>query len=456
MSVDLVIKDGTIVTESTIFKGSIVIENGKIVGIVSSAHVPSADKIINAEGKLILPGAIDVHAHIHDINYTYREDFYSGSVAAAAGGMTAFINMPLVTHTVRTNEVKNIIEIGEKNSIIDFGQHAGNMTEEDIEYLDESIKLGVGGFKAFTCPPYHINPIVMMKMMSAIAKFNGIQLVHCEDYEIVTYLAEKFQRDGKKTIFDYFESRPDIGEEEAIRRVTKWGEKTKVNLQVVHVSSKLGAMAMKDAKKRGVNVTAETCPQYLFFSKEDGKKWGPYLKMNPTIKTKEDNVALWNALSDGTIDMVTTDHAPGTKEEKEIGYEDIWKAWGGIPGVEDVFPMLLYETIKNKKLTLTRLVQITSANPAKRFNWYPQKGAIAIGSDADLVIVDPKITDVISADKSHYKCGWNVYEGKNIIPIEITISRGEIIAEKGEVYGKRGRGRFLSTVPKRKAMVSMM
>ncbi|MGQ4832964.1 MAG: dihydroorotase [Candidatus Asgardarchaeia archaeon] len=443
-TVDVIIKDATIVTENAVFEGTILIDSGKIAGIVKST-LASADTVINASGKLVLPGAIDVHAHIHDINYTYREDFYSGSVAAAAGGMTGFINMPLVTHTVRENELKNILKIGEENSIIDFSQHAGNMEEGDIPHIEEAIKVGVGAFKTFTCPPYHMSPIPMMKMMREIKKYNGIQLVHSEDYEIVTYLAKKFQEEGRKSIFDYFESRPDIGEAEAIRRVTKWAEITGVKLHVVHVSSKLGSEEIRNAKNRRVDVTAETCIQYLFLNKEDGHKWGAYLKMNPTLKTKEDNAALWKALADGTIDMVTTDHAPGTKEEKEIGNADIWKAWGGIPGVEDLFPLLLYETIKNHKLTLERLVQVTSANPAKRFNWYPTKGFIGVGSDADLVIVDPKRVENINVERSHYKCGWNVYEGKPIIPIEVTLSRGEIIAENGEVIGKKGRGKFIPT-----------
>ena len=449
MKVDLILSNGTLVTPGGLIKGSILVEGEKIVGVTSKAHEPQADNVLDLEGKLVFPGAIDPHAHIHDIDYAYREDFTTGSRSAAAGGVTTFLNMPLVKPVIKREEIQEIIKIGESMAITDFSQHAGNMDEPSIVRVKEGIEAGVGAFKAFTCPPYHMTPLALMALMREIKKYNGIQLVHSEDYEIVTYLADKFVKERKKTIYDYFDSRPPLGEEEAIRRVTKWGEKTGVNLHVVHVSSKLGAMQIKDAKNRGVNVTAETCIQYLFLSRENAEKWGPYLKMNPTIKTREDNKALWQALVDGTLDMVATDHAPGTKEEKEIGREDIWKAWGGIPGIQDLFPMMLYETIHNHKLSMTRLYEITSFNAAKRFNLLPHKGIIMVGADADLVVVDPKKKDKVNTEKSYYKCGWNVYEGKPIVPIELTISRGEIIAENGEVYGKPGKGKFIPTAPKK-------
>ena len=444
----LVIKNAHIVFPHHIIDGSIVIEGEKIVSITSSAHIPSDAKIIDAEGKYVMAGGIDVHAHIHDVNYTHHEDFEHGSIAAIAGGITTFINMPLVTDVISAQEINELRKIGESLCVTDFGTNAGNMSEARIDKVPEAIKSGVGAFKAFTCPPYHLSPLGFERLMSVIKQYNGVLMVHSEDYEIITYLADKFQKEGRNTIFDYLESRPALAEAEAIRRLVLLAESTRVKLHIVHVSSKMGADVIRDSKKhKNVDLSAETCPQYLVFTKEDAKKWGSYIKMNPVIKTEVDNAALWHALRDGTIDMITSDHAPGTKEEKEIGNENIWKAWGGVPGIETMFPILLYETIVNKRLSLQRLTEVISFNPAVRFNLFPKKGIIAVNSDADLVIVDPKNIKQIKNKDLHYKCGWTVYEGLYSLPIEYTISRGEIVFEKGEIYAKPGRGKFLSTSP---------
>lgn len=441
----LVIKNGHIVLPHLIIDGSIVIEGEKITSITSSAHLPPDAKVIDAEGKFVLAGGIDVHAHIHDVNYTHREDFKHGSIASAAGGITTFINMPLDTDVISAEEIQNLRKLGESMSIVDFGLHAGNMSECTINKVPEAIANGIFSFKGFTCPPYHLAPSVFEELMTVIKKHNGLLMVHSEDYEILTYLEEKLRKENKKSIFDYLNSRPAIAEAEAIRRVVYLARTIGVKLHIVHVSSKLGAEAIVNAKKSNVDISAETCPQYLLLTRDVAKKWGPYVKMNPVIKTEVDNAALWRALKNGTIDMITTDHAPVTKEEKEIGNQDIWKAGGGVPGIETVFPILLFETLVNKRLSLRRLTEVISLNPAKRFNLFPKKGIIAVNSDADLVIIDPKNVKQISIDDLHYKCGWSVYEDFFSIPMDYVISRGEIIFEKGEVLGKPGRGEFLPT-----------
>jgi dihydroorotase-like cyclic amidohydrolase len=183
----------------------------------------------------------------------------------------------------------------------------------------------------------------------------------------------------------------------------------------------------------------------LIFSKGDMRKQGPYLRVNPALKTKADCAALWRALANGTIDIVATDHAPGTREEKEVGWRNIWKAQIGIPGIETLLPLMLSEGIARKRLTLLRLVDALCARPAQIFGLYPRKGIIRVGSDGDLVVVDLKKRVTISAEKLHYKVGWTPYEGIEVkgVPV-MTISRGIVISEEGDVTGKRGRGQYLA------------
>jgi len=202
---------------------------------------------------------------------------------------------------------------------------------------------------------------------------------------------------------------------------------------------------VRDAKRRGISVTAETCPQYLVFTRRDIERLGPYLKMTPPLRTRDDVISLWKGLADGTIDMVVTDHAPGTREEKEVGWKDIWKAWGGIPGVETLLPIMLSEGVNKGRITPMKLVEVMCQRPAEVFGLYPRKGTLKEGSDGDLVIVDMKKEVTIRAGILHYKVGWTPYEGMKVVGYpEVTIIRGKVVAESGEILTKPGYGRFVA------------
>ncbi len=442
--VDLVIRNARLTLPEGIIRGELAVEEGRISEIAASG-LPKADREIDAKEKIVMPGVIDVHVHFYDRYYLPREDFQSGSAAAAAGGVTSVIMMPLDTPMLTPRTVKTTIKLGQKESLIDFALHAGNMTAESIKDIPQLASLGIKSFKAFTCAPYGIKDRKLGELMTAIKNVDGTIFVHAEDDKVLQEQTERLLKEGRKDPLAHAESRPNEAEEKAVEKVIKLSQRTGCKLHLAHITTRQGAELVKKAKRKRTSLTAETSPHYLFFTQDDMKRLGPYLKVNPALKTGEDRAALWNALAKGVIDIVATDHAPGTKEEKEIGWENIWTAQIGIPGVETLLPLMLGEGVAKGRLTLERLIDALCTKPAKTFGLYPRKGVIREGSDADLVLVDLKKEVTITAEKLHYKVGWTPYEGVGVkgTPV-MTISRGTIVAEDGGVVGKPGHGQFLS------------
>jgi D-hydantoinase len=427
-----------------IIRGELAVEEGRISEIAASG-LPKADREIDAKEKIVMPGAIDVHAHLYDRRHLPREDFRNGSAAAAAGGITSMIVMPLDTPVLTPRAVKNIIELGQKESLIDFTLHAGNMTADSIKDIPKLASLGIKSFKAFTCAPYRIQDQVLENLMTAIKNVDCTVFVHAEDDKVLREQTERLLKEGRRDPLAHAESRPNEAEEKAVKKVIKLAKQTGCKLHLANITTRQGAELVGKAKDKRMSMTGETCPHYLLFTKEDMQRLGPYLKVNPALKTSEDCAALWDALAKGVIDIVSTDHAPGTKAEKEIGWKNIWTAKVGIPGVETMLPLMLSEGVAKGRLTLERLIDATCTKPAQVFGFYPRKGIIREGSDADLVLVDRKKEVTITAEKLHYKVGWTPYEGTMVkgVPV-MTISRGVVVAEDGEIIGKPGHGQFLA------------
>lgn len=413
---------------------------------ISKEKLPEGERDIDAKGNLVIPGAIDAHVHFYDPNYSEREDFEDGSRAAAAGGVTSVISMPLDTPMLAPRELEKAIKSGEAESVIDFGLHAGNMTEDSGKYIKPDIELGVKTFKIFTCRPYGLERSVRRGLMRKIGTEGGLAFFHAESDDIIQERLKDLKKAGRKDPLAHAESRPNIAEKEAVSEVISDQEDTGCGVHFAHITTRQAGGLIKDAKTQNSDMTAETCPHFLIFTKKDLEEKGPYLRVNPAPKSKADVARLWELLSDGTIDMVTTDHAPGTREEKEVGFENIWDAQIGIPGVETLLPLMFSEGVEKGRIPLNRFVEALSTSPAKRFGLYPQKGTIEEGTDADLVIIDREKSMEISSDKTHYKVGWTPYDGIEVngMPVK-TISRGEIIAQEGEVIGEPGRGKFLHT-----------
>lgn len=427
-----------------IVRGEVAINEGRISEIAASG-LPKGDREINANEKIVMPGAIDAHAHLYDRRYLPREDFQNGSTAAAAGGVTSVILMPLDTPMLTPGVIKNVIKLGQMESVIDFALHAGNMTADAIKDVPKIVSLGVKSFKAFTCTPYYLQDAVMEELMTVTKNVDSVAFVHAEDDKILRERTEQLIKEGRKDPLAHAESRPNEAEEKAVKKVIKLTERTGCNLHLAHITTRQGVEQVEKARKKRISVTSETCPHYLLFTRDDMQRLGPYLKVNPAPRTSEDCAAIWDALAKGVIDIVTTDHAPGTKAEKEAGWDNIWSAQVGIPGIETLLSLMLSEGVAKGRLTLERLVDALCTKPAQIFGLYPRKGVIREGSDADLVLVDLKKEMTLRAENLHYKVGWTPYEGMMVkgVPV-MTISRGVVVAEGGNVIGTPKHGQFLA------------
>jgi allantoinase len=439
----VLIENGRILRGGRLAKANIVVENGKIES-VSLRKYGNADKRINANGRLIVPGLVDGHAHLHDPAFTNREDFTTGTSAAAAGGITAVVEMVLSTPVDSPSNVKAKIELGKQQSLIDFSLHAGMMNLGNLPNIAAIAALGVRSFKTFTCKPYYADDHTLMSLMRETSVQKSILNVHAEDEQIGNENFEKLTVEGRRDPMAHTEWKPNVAEERAVRKVVEFSRQLKARLHISHMSTREGVSIVRRNKRLRVRVTAETCPHYLTFTRRDMRKQGPYLKMNPSLKGPGDVEALWRGLRDGTIDIVTSEHAPGERAEKEVGWTDIWKAWGGMPTIETMLPILLSEGVNKRRISLATLQRVCCENPAKVFGLYPRKGVLQKGADADLVVIDLKARRRVKAEDLHYKVGWTPYEGFTLYgwPI-LTMLRGEILYEDGQITGKPGAARFL-------------
>ena len=446
--VDLLVKNAKIAMANGVIEGCIAVEGGVIVSLCRESAAPRADEVLDVGGRLVLPGVIDAHAHLHDEQFLHREDFSTGTFAAAAGGITTVIEMPLTTPIDRPSVIREKIGRGEALSHVDFSLHAGMMNEENLANIAEISRLGVRSFKVFTCKPYGVGDETILEIMDAACQNSALVNFHAENEGMISFTEKRLRRYGRADPLAHHEARPGLAEEEAITRVAFMAELLGARVHISHVSGAYGVDAVERAKRRGVHITAETCPHYLHFTKLDSLRQGPYLKVNPPLRDRSDIARLWKGLAEGTIDMVTSEHAPGTREEKEVGWSDIWSAWGGLPSIETMLPLLLNHGVNGGLISLERLVRITSLNPAKAFGLYGVKGDLAPGFHADFVVVDLKLERVVSSDHLHYKVGWCPYEGLRLRgwPV-LTVLRGKVIYDGESITVRKGYGRFTPMAP---------
>jgi allantoinase len=437
------IENARIIRAGRLARANILVEDGKIRS-VSTGKPSQPETRIDVKGKLVLPGLVDGHAHLYDPAYSNREDFTSGTSAAAAGGVTTVVEMVLSTPVDTLDRVRTKIEEGERGSLIDFSLHAGMMTLNNLPNIAAIADIGARSFKTFTCKPYYVDDHTLMSLMRETARNNSILNVHAEDEETADENFRKLVANDRRDSTAHLEWKPNVAEELAVRKVVDFARGIGARVHISHMSTAEGAQIVRKAKRRRVRVTTETCPHYLTFTREDMKKQGPYLKMNPSLKDARDVQGLWKGLRDGTVDIVTSEHAPGTHAEKEVGWTDIWKAWGGIPAIETMLPLMLSEGVNKRRLSLATLLRVCCENPAKIFGMYPRKGAIQKGADADLVVVDLKMKRKVKADDLHYKVAWTPYEGWILKgwPI-MTMRRGEILFEDKQLVAKPGNAKFL-------------
>ena len=455
---DLIIKNAFIPQGDRKVLTNILVNKGKITGFVDSIDNLHADKVIDVEANLVVPGCIDPHTHFMDPGFTHRERFATGSMSAAAGGLTAHIDMPCCSKpSVRDGESfhKKLNPIKDQ-AYIDFC-FWGGMTGEDVreDLLDNvwpQMEEGVVSFKVYMTPSVPTFPRVsdaeMLEIFHKVAETGLPVGVHAENYDICNFYTEKLKKEGRKDSVAWAEARSAIAEKSAIQLIIGFAEETGARVHVVHMSTKEGVELVREAKKRGVQVTAETCPHYLVLNAEDAMgKYGTFAKIAPPLRGKEDNVIHWEALADGTIDFVGTDHAPyEIATEKAAPDSDIWNSFPGIPGVETMVPVLVSEGLNKGRLSLSRFVEVTSRNAAIHYGIYPKKGAMEIGSDADFTVIDLEREYTIDQEKTYSMAKFNPLHGLKLKgkPVQ-TIVRGTLVYDEddGGIVGKPGYGQFV-------------
>ncbi len=440
--VDLVIMNARLLLESGIVHGGLGVTDGKIVLIATDEHLPRADKTIDAGGKIVMPGLIDAHAHIYDPEMPQHEDFVSGSRAAAAGGVTTFADMPLVSHVMSTQSVNEKRTRGEKDSVVDFTINAGMIDPSNIHVIPLLIQEGVAAIKAFTCRPFEANNGVLVLALSEVSEHGGHVIVHSEDQGVLDEFAKDFEGEWDAPV-SHALSRPELAEYLAVSQMIRIADQTKGHLHIAHITTKKAVSEVEKAKLSGILVTTEVCPHHLMFHRDEMNRLGPKSKMNPPLRSKHDRAALWSALLRGYIDITVSDHAPCPIEKKTVGEGDIRKAWSGVDGIQTILRVLLSEGINKGRLTYHRLLEVASKNPARLLGLYPKKGCIGIGADADLVIIDPKREEKITSDMMFSKCGWTIYEGMRMkgAPVQ-TLVRGVSVFEAGEIQINPPLGKF--------------
>ncbi|MFD1360432.1 allantoinase AllB [Lentibacillus salinarum] len=455
---DLILKNAVIPQGDRKVETNILVNDEKIAGIVDSVNGISADKEIDIKGNLVVPGCIDPHTHFNDPGFTHRETFETGQRSAAAGGLTSHIDMPCTSKpSVRDAESfhKKLSAVKDK-AYIDYG-FWGGMTGEDVRegLLDNiypQIEEGVVAFKVYMTPSVPTFPKVtdaeMLEIFNKIAPTGMPIGIHAENYEICTHYTEKLKNEGRLDYPAWGDARNVIAEKTAIEMIITFAEATGARVHIVHLTSKDGVQLVRDAKKRGVKITAETCPHYLVLTGDEAlEARGTFAKVAPPLREKEDNIVHWQGLADGTIDFVGTDHAPYEIEtEKDAPDSDVWNSFPGFPGVEQMVPILVSEGLNKGRLSLSRFVEVTSRNAAIHKGIYPKKGSMELGSDADFTVIDLEREYTIDEKKTETMAKYSPFHGMKLKgkPIQ-TIVRGNVVFDEdnGGIVGEVGYGEFI-------------
>ena len=448
---DLVIRGGTAILPTGQRHTDIAVTGGIISAIGS--EVKGGAEVIDATGLVVLPGVVDAHAHFNEPGRADWEGWEAGTRGAAAGGVTTVLEMPLNAHPPTTTadafDAKHAVAA--KKALVDFGLWGG-LVPENLSELPLLAARGVVGFKAFMSDSgiddfRRVNDGVLAIGLKATARLGAIVGVHAESQEMIERL-EAEERDTSRR--SWCRARPPAAEVEAIRRllVCMRGAGKGVRAHVVHVSCAAGLAEVDTARGKGVSITAETCPHYLAFTEEDFERIGPALKCAPPIRDAATREHLWKALLAGRVDTIGSDHSPCPAADKQKGEDDVWKAWGGVAGIQATLPVLLTEGVHARGLSLERVAHLTSTAPAQLFGLYPRKGAIAVGADADFALVDPEREWTLERQHLETRSGVSAYLGRSFRGAVVrTLVRGRTVFADGTVTGEPGWGKLVTPNP---------
>ncbi len=449
------IKNGRIITAEQDYFADIYIEEEKITTIGKNLNI-NADNILDAKGKYVIPGGIDVHTHL-DMPFggtTSCDDFENGTRAAAFGGTTSIIDFAIQSKGMKMREALDIWwKKAEGKATTDYGLHMiiTDLPDAHLEDMNDMVREGVSSFKLFMAYPgvLMVDDATIFKALKQTAKNGALVCMHAENGGVIDVIVQQMLAEGKTAPIYHALSRPTTAEGEAVNRAIALSEMAGAPIYIVHLSSNDALEKVSEARDRGLPAFAETCPQYLFLSIEDDMNKPGFedakVVFTPPLRKKWHQDKLWAGLKKNTLQVVSTDHCPFCyKEQKELGIGDFTKIPNGGPGIEHRMQLLYSGGVGEKRISINRWVELTSTTPAKMFGLYPRKGTIAVGSDADIVIWNPEKEFTISA-KTHHMCSdYSMFEGKKIKGnAEIVLSRGEIIVKDDKFLGKKGRGKFI-------------
>ncbi len=456
MTYETVITHADVITERGRESLDIALKGGKIAALLARGTPVEAKEHIDAAGQLLLPGAVDIHFHCRAPAYPQRGDFATETRAAAAGGVTTIFEMPISKPCCATREIfLSRKALAQENAYVNFALYGapGLLKREEVQGMAEE---GAIGFKIFmtAAPAGRADEFEGLCLPTTEGLYQALQLVketglvctiHAEDNALLEWNTAQLIAAGRNDIAAHNESRPPVVEALAISIILTMNEAIGANIHIAHVSSKAALEALRRFKQTGSTATGETCPHYLFFTEDDYVRVGPYAKINPPLRSHADQAAIWDGLLAGNLMAVTTDHSPFMVEEKERARTDIWRTPPGAPGVEELVLGMMDAALKGR-LSIEQAVQLISTNGAKRFGIYPQKGVIAVGADADLVIYDPNDTTTIHQDMlfSQAKACDKLYEGMMYQgKIRRTMVNGRTVFKDGAITGEAGWGQFV-------------
>ena len=460
MGEELLLRGGTIVTASETFEADLLVRDGRIASVGQS--LSTTGEIRDVSGLSVMPGGIDTHVHLEHpvdrIGIETADDFFSGSIAAACGGTTTLVDFALQRKGDDLERVSTErAELAGGKSIVDFGLHIilTDIREETPSQMRRAVEQGFTSFKIYmTYADKYVDDASLLRILETNAACGGLTYLHCENDCAVTHLISSHLSRGDTEARFHAPSRPSVVEAEATYRAIALAEITGAPICIAHVTSERALGNIEKARYEGAQVVSETCPQYLLLTDacyHNAEEAAKYV-CTPPIRSEENQRALWQGLRRGSIQQVASDHAPFRFQDQKLGPSDFTKIPNGVPGIETRLALLYSKGVSEGRLSPNRFVQLVATNPAKMFGLYPRKGSLAVGADADIVVMDPGRTVSLRHDELHHDVDYTPYEGMDVTGVPVmTVSRGRIVSENGQIQGDvealRGRGELIARKP---------
>lgn len=449
MNRELLIANALVVSSKSCTPADILVSDGKIAALLAPGSGCEAEKVIDVKGHHVMPGCVDGHTHMMDPGYTDREEFETGTMAAAVGGITTIVDHHRTLPAVYSvGPLLEKIDYLNERACVDFGLKGG-ISPDNVEELQAMWDAGITGFKTFTCNLHGVKAMhtaFLMRSFTEVARMGGTVLIHCEDDGICQYNEEVLKAAGRTDYHSQWEWRSKLAEYVAVQTVISIAKETRCRVIIAHVSQPDLLTQLREAREQGYEIYAESCPHYFNLTVEDLEKKGPWAKFTPPMNTAENQALLWKKFDQGFVTTIGSDHCPYPKEQKVPGEADIWDAPNGIPGIETSLRLML-NGVSEGRTSINRVVECMCENPAKVYGLFPQKGQIAVGADADMVVLDMDRAEMVSNDKIVSKCGWSPFDGKVLKGFpELVFVRGRLVGDNGTFVGQKGYGRFVRRI----------